>query len=81
MQFKMPMAREGKKEPEVFIPSVVRAARATVFISDLAKPLNIPADRPTNITGLRSLKELQGSRVLRNALKMGMVVEAKEQIL
>ena len=82
MKITMPFAKAGQREPTAFIPTWVKAARASVCISDLPKPVNIPAGSPVNLMALCPLKDLQRSRVLQHALKMGLVVEAKaEQIL
>lgn len=82
MKITMPIAKASKREPTAFIPTWVKAVRASVCISDLPKPVNIPAGKPVNLMTLCSLKDLQRSRILQHALKMGMVVEAKsDQIL
>jgi hypothetical protein len=76
MKFTMPMVQPKAREIPVFIPSWVKAVNAEVCISDLSKPLNI-STKPTNIVSGFSLKELQKSRMLKTALKMGVVVEVK----
>jgi len=76
MKFTMPMVQPKAKEVPTFIPSLVRAVKAEVCISDLPQPLLITTS-PTNILSVMPLKTLQKSRMLQSALKMGMVVEVK----
>ena len=82
MRLSLPISRGRAAEKPVFIPTKVKAVRATVRISDLDPAINIPSDRVTNLASLpHSMNELQRSRVLQNALKSGFVVEAKEELL
>ena len=82
MDFLSPIVNKNKlrkKEKTVLVPRFLQATKTTVVVNDLPKVVSISKDKVTDVLSFgMTMDQIQKSKMLQQAMKLGMVEAAQE---